>query len=138
MRRRRFIEAVGALSAVSGFAWTLPRFSRIHPGPSHEPAVPPVRFFIYDERYPEGQRAGLQWKGASVRTLGTSGEIVTLWREQIAGAAAAGPVRIAGLTQHSDFEIVRSLASLHRLRVIQQEHQFARARLGTLTAWLLG
>jgi hypothetical protein len=135
MRRRRFIEMVGAAAAASGVCWVMPRLLA---APSAERFVQPVHFFIYDERYPDARHAAVEHERVGARVLATSGEMVTLWREGIAGAAKKGPVRIAGLTQHSDFEIVRSLASLHRLRVVQQEHRIARARSGTLTAWVLG
>jgi hypothetical protein len=138
MRRRRFIETVGAVTAASGLWWVMPRDSWIHAGTSKAHAVQPIRFFVYDERYPDARQAALEQESAGARVLATSGETVTLWREHIAAAASKGPVRIAGLTQHSDFEIVRSLASLHRLRILQQEHRIARARSGALTAWLLG
>lgn len=127
MRRRRFIGTIGALAVMPGIGWTMPRAS-----------TRAERFFIYDERYPDARQAALEQEAAGARILATSGEIVTLWRERIAGAMNVASVQIAGLTQHSDFEIVRSLTAVHRLRVMQREHRIGRARSGTLTAWLLG
>jgi hypothetical protein len=105
---------------------------------SSAPRAPRADLVIYDERYPDAERFAEEWRQAGVRVLPTSGEIVTLWHEQVAGSLEAGARRITGLTLHSDFEIVRGLASRHRLRVLQKELRVARIRAGSLTCWQLG
>lgn len=145
MRRRQFIGLAGAGAAVCAASWKglRPASAASWKGSGSAaaasgPLAQRVDLVIYDERYPDAERFAEEWRKAGARVLATSGEIVTLWREQVAGPVGSGFRRIVGLTLHSDFEIVRGLAAGHRLRVLQKEHRVARIRAGTLTCWRLG
>jgi hypothetical protein len=141
------MEIMASCAAVSAASWagSLDRRAGAVPAASEESArANRIDVVIYDARYPDAERFASALARDGARTFATAGEIVTLWREELATRPDIERLWIAGLTLHSDFEIARGLAAAHGLRVFHRRScaprpaDAVRARPGALTSWLLG
>ena len=103
---------MASCAAVSAASWagSLDRRAGAVPAASEESArANRIDVVIYDARYPDAERFASALARDGARTFATAGEIVTLWREELATRPDIERLWIAGLTLHSDFEIARGL-----------------------------
>jgi len=120
LNKRQFVKGAAATALVAGFA----RF---------EGCKSPTHIVVYNDWFPEAHAfaTGLSKHGA--RALPVQGDAGILWYQTLRGLLAQGPVRMAGMTTHTDLLILETLAREHGLRV--------RERAGTpntrLVSWVL-
>ena len=86
-----------------------------------------VDVVVFDERYDEAVQFAAELEQAGAVALATRGEIVTQWRECPTLAERSRRLRIAGLTLHSDFELLRSFSAAMGLRVLHEGRHTRRA-----------
>jgi hypothetical protein len=100
MNRREFVEATVAAGAALGLV----------PAQSHAagPRVSGLRV-VFDPRYSDAQAFSRTFRDLGVAVFAAGPiDVLGLWRTQL---RSARPGAIAGLTTHSDLEIVQACAS---------------------------
>jgi hypothetical protein len=114
MNRRQFISVAGAaLAAANGVA-----------AATHASGL-----VLFDARYRESKAVAASLAKKGLASLATNQDVVRLWYDNPALREA---VQIAGVTPHSDFEILRRLTPL---RLTSFETVRANERGGVLVSW---
>jgi len=110
MNRREFIALAGAAAVL--------------PQPVTRGVV------LFDARYGDSRQLAAVLAGRGFEPLATNQDVVRLWYES---AVLRTAVQVAGVTPHSDLEILRRL--LGKKRLVSQRAVRAHDRRGALVSW---
>jgi hypothetical protein len=145
MRRRDFLIAgsTGAALSVAGvFDLTHASAKALGRGTSSLPSG--VSVVLYEPRYAPSAAFAEALMQQGARAFSTQDDIVTLWRGELGRCMDCATPRVAGLTLHSDFDVLRMCAREQKLRVLSESLQRFETSLGgtrgwvTLSSWLIG
>jgi hypothetical protein len=88
--------------------------------------VAPVDVVVFDERYDEAVQFAAELERAGAVPFATAGECAPLWSTCPVFGSGGKRLRVAGLTQHSHFEQLRSLCGAMGLRVLHEARHVRR------------
>jgi hypothetical protein len=88
--------------------------------------VAPVDVVVFDERYDEAVQFAAELERAGAVAFATGGECAPQWSTCPVFASGGKRLRVAGLTQPSHFEQLRSLCAAMGLRVLHEAHHVRR------------
>jgi hypothetical protein len=88
--------------------------------------VAPVDVVVFDERYDEAVQFAAELERAGAVAFATGGECAPQWSTCPVFASGGKRLRVAGLTQHSHFEQLRSLCVAMGLRVLHEARHVRR------------
>jgi len=110
------------------------------------PGTVPVGVVLYEPRYAASRDFARSLAKRGARAFSTQDDVVGLWRGVLGDCLDCGEPRIAGLTLHSDLEVMRACARDRKLRVLRESlHRYdtsspeaGAGRSVTLASWLIG
>jgi hypothetical protein len=118
--RREFIQAgiaVTAATSVTGASAQATPTHRIHK-------------VVYDERFAEPVRFARAAEALGLKAHAISGDMTSLWYDELYGLWRQEPVAIAGMTRHGPMFCLEMLARDHGMRLVYQaEHQIGGAEV---------
>lgn len=109
-------------------------------------SVPDATIVVYESRYFASREFARLLEERGARAFSTQDDVVCLWRGALGDCLDCDTPLIAGLTLHSDYEILRACARERQLRVLREalyryDTGGPEARSGrrvTLASWLIG
>jgi hypothetical protein len=106
--RRDVVKATGALATVAAFMAPLSKAFGKAPAAPAAPAL--IKAVLVDPRYADSRAFADTLAAQGARVFSVEDDLGHLWRGELGALYAAGGVRVAGLTQHSDLFLSLSLA----------------------------
>jgi hypothetical protein len=119
--RREFLQFGIAASALPITGATGLSSDLLHSG---APARLPLYKVVFDERFADSVRFGVEMKRLGVPTHAIQGDITDFWLHDLDPRWKKAPVAIAGLTAHGPLFCLERLSWDHRMRVVfSAEHR---------------
>jgi hypothetical protein len=103
-----------------------------------------VRAVLYEPRYAPSVEFARALARQGAQAFSTQDDVFALWRGELGQCLDCSAPRVAGLTLHSDFEVLRLSARERKLRVLSESLQRFEVSNGgtpgwvTLSSWLIG